>query len=312
MFLLPCQHSLQHYIHLIHLFGAFNGLCSSITESKHIKAIKEPWWHSSQYKALSQMLVTNQHLDKLAAAQTDFTTRGMLDRTCLSAAINALEDAEPEVNVQEDEDVGDVEIDTGPTIIQAHVELVKTPHKFSHYNPCLSLLTNVTSCTRTQPHPHGVCISVGTVDSPAPEHGVPLPFCATQSERPLINVFNSACSRFVAPSNLSGIGGMHREHIRACPAWRKEHPRYDCIFVNTNPDLEGMRGMDVARLPDDDTGMWMVQPAHHANNAPHIAIIHVDSIYRTAHLIPHYQTYDSFCRFYINKYADHHSFEIAS
>ncbi|KAG1752349.1 uncharacterized protein EDB91DRAFT_1077777 [Suillus paluster] len=37
------------------------------------------------------------------------------------------EDTEPEVNVQEDGDVGDVEIDTGPTVIQAHVELAKTP-----------------------------------------------------------------------------------------------------------------------------------------------------------------------------------------
>jgi hypothetical protein len=40
---LPCQHLLCHYIHSIHLFGSPNGLCSSITESKHIKAIKEPW-----------------------------------------------------------------------------------------------------------------------------------------------------------------------------------------------------------------------------------------------------------------------------
>ena len=39
---LPRQHSLPHYLGLIRVFGALNGLCSSITESKHIKAIKEP------------------------------------------------------------------------------------------------------------------------------------------------------------------------------------------------------------------------------------------------------------------------------
>ena len=39
-FNLPYQHVLIHYIHL---FGAPNGLRSSITESKHIKAVKEPW-----------------------------------------------------------------------------------------------------------------------------------------------------------------------------------------------------------------------------------------------------------------------------
>ncbi|KAG0701712.1 hypothetical protein DFH29DRAFT_1000021 [Suillus ampliporus] len=80
----------MHYIQLIQLFGAPNGLCSSITESKHIKAVKEPWRHSSKYKAFGQMLVTNQHLDKLAAAHTDFASRGMLSGTCLSAELEAL------------------------------------------------------------------------------------------------------------------------------------------------------------------------------------------------------------------------------
>ena len=37
------QHTLVHYTKAIHLFGAPNGLCSFITESKHIKAVKEPW-----------------------------------------------------------------------------------------------------------------------------------------------------------------------------------------------------------------------------------------------------------------------------
>jgi hypothetical protein len=39
-FNLPRQHSLIHYHSLIRSFGAPNGLCSSITESKHIKAVK--------------------------------------------------------------------------------------------------------------------------------------------------------------------------------------------------------------------------------------------------------------------------------
>ncbi|KAF8811771.1 hypothetical protein BYT27DRAFT_7252478 [Phlegmacium glaucopus] len=55
-FSLPRQHSMKHYRLLIQLFGAPNGLCSSITESKHIKA----------------------RLNQLAAARVDFTARGML------------------------------------------------------------------------------------------------------------------------------------------------------------------------------------------------------------------------------------------
>ena len=77
-FSLPHQHSLTHYEVLIWSFGAPNGLCTSITESKHIKAVKEPWRRSNTFHALGQMLLTNQRLDKLAAAAVDFEKRGML------------------------------------------------------------------------------------------------------------------------------------------------------------------------------------------------------------------------------------------
>ncbi|KAH9976655.1 hypothetical protein BGW80DRAFT_1456775 [Lactifluus volemus] len=76
--LLPQQHSLKHYVRSIHLFGSPNGLCSSITESKHIKAVKAPWWHSSHFQALAQMLRTNCWLDKLAVACQILTTLGMI------------------------------------------------------------------------------------------------------------------------------------------------------------------------------------------------------------------------------------------
>ena len=157
-FNLPCQHALIHYAKAIHLFGSPNGLCSSITKSKHIKAVKEPWRQSSRFNALGQMLLTNQRIDKLAAARADFTKRGMLQGTCLSwiliklgmrQSFNSSDihlnfiytgiadglghpvqepganlDIVPHVAVacEEDEDGEDV---TGPTV-QAHVELVKT------------------------------------------------------------------------------------------------------------------------------------------------------------------------------------------
>src|SRR6267378_2350649 len=89
-FNLPRQHSLIHYIKLIRAFGAPNGLCSSITESKHIKAVKEPWRRSSRFEALGQMLLTNQRLDKLAASRVDFTKRGMLNGTCIERMLATL------------------------------------------------------------------------------------------------------------------------------------------------------------------------------------------------------------------------------
>ena len=81
------QHTLVHYTKAIHLFGAPNGLCSFITESKHIKAVKEPWQRFSHFDALGQMLLTNQCIDKLTAARTNFTRQGMLQGTCLSSIL---------------------------------------------------------------------------------------------------------------------------------------------------------------------------------------------------------------------------------
>jgi hypothetical protein len=63
-----------------------------------------------------------------------------------------------------------------------------------------------------------------------------------------ISIFYSASATFRAPSDPSGPSSMRREYIRATPSWRKGHPRYDCIFINTQPELAGMRGLGVARV----------------------------------------------------------------
>lgn len=77
-FSLPRQHALFHYRRHIEDFGAPGGLCSSITESRHITAVKKPWRRSNRYQALGQMLHTIQRLEKLAAMNTDYIARGML------------------------------------------------------------------------------------------------------------------------------------------------------------------------------------------------------------------------------------------
>ena len=129
-----------------------------------------------------------------------------------------------------------------------------------------------------------------------------------------IHVFNSAIATFHAPSDISGISGMRREHIRATTSWRKGPARYDCVLVNTDPDIDGARGFEIARVflffsfqhqdkeyacalvqwfsfvdsePDEDTGYWLVQPDFDADTGqPHIVVIHLDCIYRAVHLMP--------------------------
>jgi hypothetical protein len=99
-FSLPRQHSLVHYRALIELFGAPYGVCSSVTETKHKDAVKEPWRRSSRNQPLGQMLLTNQRLDKLAASRIDFQARGMLEGSVVKALPQ-----EPQVD-DEDEDAG--------------------------------------------------------------------------------------------------------------------------------------------------------------------------------------------------------------
>jgi len=77
-FSLPRQHSIIHYPHQIREFGAPAGLCSSITESRHITAVKRPWRRSNRHNALGQMLLTNQRLDKLNAARNEFVHQHLL------------------------------------------------------------------------------------------------------------------------------------------------------------------------------------------------------------------------------------------
>jgi len=166
-----------------------------------------------------------------------------------------------------------------------------------------------------------------------------------------IYIFYSAVVTFRAPSDSHGINGMRREYIRATPSWRGGAARYDCAFINSNPEIDGMCGLEVAHVltffsfsynaqeypcalihwfscigtgPDETTGLWMVEPEFDEDKDPHIAVVHVDSIYRAAHLVPVYQTgqyisrtltmhdtLDTFSRFYVNKYVDYHAFEIA-
>ena len=110
---LPCQHSIVHYKFLIQEFGVLNGLCSSIIESRHNAAVKERWHRSSHFEVLGQMLVTNQQLDKLAAARINFQARGMLNASIFSGhdppGLQLPTTTQPEVD--EDDDGGAVDGD---------------------------------------------------------------------------------------------------------------------------------------------------------------------------------------------------------
>ena len=167
-----------------------------------------------------------------------------------------------------------------------------------------------------------------------------------------IRVFYSATATFRAPSDPSGIRSMRREQIRTTPSWRNGAPRYDCAFINSGSEDDPLQGLNICRIflfftfvhknilyscaliqwyslvrnePDEDTGMWMVKPDIDNDGSCLLSVVHIDSIYRAAHLMPAYRTsrfidrslgmddsLDSFRCFYINKFVDHNAFDISS
>jgi len=365
------QHAVDHYPQHIRQFGAPNGLCSSITESKHIKAVKEPWRRSSRYEALGQMLLTNQRLDKLAASRVDFQERGLLVGSLLYATIQAFEQAATEAAMREAAvraatvasarlaDVAPVplpqplpsnpveeeeeEAVEGPRT-QSSVELAK--RSAAGYPKMMSGLAEYIDIPEL---PELVARFIHDQHNPdAPlDDNMEIPEEYVEDRR--VSVANSAVATYYAPSDLSGVGGMHRERIRATRSWRNGPARYDCVAAVTDASADGMRGLTVGRVrlffsfrsfgvrypcalvewfekvgaePDEITGMWVVAPEYHHDGSRVRNVVHLDTILRNVHLLPTFgATYvprgldftsslDAFRAFYVSKYADHHSHEI--
>lgn len=184
-------------------------------------------------------------------------------------------------------------------------------------------------------------------ESDMPSAHIPLNNYPLSSGR--IQVFHSAIDWYYAPSDLCGTGGMCSERICSNPHWRREHPRYDTVFVVTNAEHPGMLGMTIGRVlllfsfkclgktfpcalvhwlvpigehVDNDTGMWVVRPEFEGNGQRRTtAIIHLDTLARSAHLLPVYgssslpedhhfsESLDAFRSYYVNCYVDHHAHE---
>ncbi|KAH9992964.1 hypothetical protein BJV74DRAFT_795662 [Russula compacta] len=250
---------------------------------EHIKAVKEPWRRSSHYNALKQMLVTITRLDKLALAGQVFSQLGMMEGTTSSYTARMLrgEQPQPIVSAAGEEDDDDNGPSPGPKSLSS-VELARTAER--GYPRGLQALTDHINQPRFPEVLHRFLYDQIYPDAEISSANVDLDQCPYFGGN--ISVFHSAVARFYAPSDLCGAGGMYRERIRANPNWRGEYARYDTMFVETDPDLDGMRvPLDE---PDEDTGLWVVQPEFLRNGRRTLAIIHLDCVARAAHLLPIY------------------------
>lgn len=259
---LPRQHSLKHYIWSIILFGSPNGLCSSITESKHIKAVKKPWRRSSHYRALHQMLLTNVRLDKLAAARSNFTAKGMMQGTALSYTAMLLRGERPHpLAVVKEEDRDDHGAIIGPKMLSS-IELAVT----TGTSLVIVILKMIIICIFLERgYPKYLTELAANIDQPnlpalvrrflydqlnpngdAHSDELPLNECPYYNGR--VFIYHSAIARFYAPSDLCGAGGMYHERIRSLPAWQGEYARRDTVFIETDSSVPGMLGMCVGRV----------------------------------------------------------------
>ena len=111
--------------------------------------------------------------------------------------------------------------------------------------------------------------------------------------------------------------GLNVAHARLFFSFIHEWVKYSCAFVKWFSQIR-----DCA---NENTGMWSVEPEIFEDGVPNSSIIHLDSVVQLAHLLPIYHdmwapsrqqlnftwSLDTFTTFYVNKYTDHHTFEIA-
>ncbi|KAH9178034.1 hypothetical protein EDB89DRAFT_2112020 [Lactarius sanguifluus] len=310
---LPHQHALNHFYNVIHLFGSPNGLCSSITESKHIRA----------------MLRTLLRLDKMSVLCQRLEDNGMLRGSVLTSRQSGPGSGAndmPIVNLEELEDKDEAAVSEYdyPSQLHALAAYIKQP-KFPLIFAQFKFLYKVS-------HPDEQVAPSTIGECPAFEG--------------MIKVHHSAVATFYAPGDLSGSGGLRRERIRSTPHFFG-HPHHDTVFVVLDDSQPGMDGMEIGRVllffsfeyrrksfscalinwfvhadeRDPDTGMWVVKQEVDHRGQPTLEVIHVDSIAQAAHLLPLYgssrvpedfdyhNALDTYYSFFVNHYVDHHAHE---
>ena len=115
-----------------------------------------------------------------------------------------------------------------------------------------------------------------------------------------------------------GMLGLEVARVRLFFFFNHNRVDYPCALVDWYTR--------VGDSPNEKTGMWIVEPTADTLDdfsESRTTILHLDTIVRAAHLIPVFghrfvsrtlsvtDTLNEFTRFYVNKYADHHSFETA-
>ncbi|KAJ3760778.1 hypothetical protein EV360DRAFT_93378 [Lentinula raphanica] len=308
-FSIPRMHSMIHYPFLVVDFASPNGLCSSITESRHITAVKKPWRRSNRYKALSQILLTNQRLDKLSALRSLLVERNLL---------NPLRHSQSDLLSTENKDVG------------------PTTHEIILFCPASGYPRFIAELAMHIKQPAFETLMqeflyeqlADSDDNASDNPDVPLPEIVDQSgvqgmKRERIRCNDSwygneqcDCVLVTIDEDKPGCRGLSVARVLLFFSFEHEGTVYPCALIHWF-NTYGQRC-------DPKTGMWMVRPAFRdqARQNPCLAVVHLDALIHSVHLIPVFgsqalpadlqphHSLNVFKTFYVNKYADHHANEI--
>ncbi|KAI9453725.1 hypothetical protein HD554DRAFT_2036900, partial [Boletus coccyginus] len=182
-----------------------------------------------RFEALGQMLVTNQRLDKLAAACLVFTQKGMLDGPpVLQGIVHNVATVD-----RRDEEEDEAQAIEGDKSVY-DVRLARKPGEHTCYITKYTTYMRACCCPLWVSRAHGLHPALLydqlNPDAEMPGDQIDLRDCPMFNGD--IKVFNSASATYHAPSDHSGQGGMHRDIIRCTPQWRGGAARYDCVFVD--------------------------------------------------------------------------------
>ncbi|KAF9061853.1 hypothetical protein BDP27DRAFT_1484790 [Rhodocollybia butyracea] len=276
--------------------------------SRHITAVKKPWRRSSRFQALSQMLLTNQRIDKLLAFHSTLASRGLLLPRYVP----------PEIF--------DAERDDGyPRFIQAlgiyigqptlehltrqflHNELHKGSEPADNLDlPYIQSKINV--------YHSAVAVFYAPSDNSG-IHGMKRErIRCTPSWR---GVPRHDCVLVTLNEERAGFQGMSAARVLLLFSFVHESRTYPCALLHWYNTHGHSR--------DPKTGMWRVKPAFHDSRKqrPCLAVVHLNTLIHGVHLIPvygpqavpanglkYYHSLDVFTAFYVSKYADYHASEI--
>ncbi|KAF8890348.1 hypothetical protein CPB85DRAFT_1377935 [Mucidula mucida] len=286
-----------HYWRHIEEFGAPNGLCSSITESQHITAVKRPWRRSSRNRALGQMLLTNQRLDKLYALNMELATVGLAPP------------GHPPPPDPFEVDAADEGAVDGPVMAEVKLAVTREPVKLYPRN--LQLLAERIRQPDLPDLARRFLYDQLRLDGS---------YFALPPITSKVYVFHSAVASFYAPSDISGIHSLNT-------VWRDHHAHRDCALVVTDPAQPGFAGLSVVRVfllfsfTHGSRTFPCALPEHYPGDACTVGHS-LETLIRAAHLLPmfgktkiprkleYHHTLDVFKAFYVSNYADHHINEI--